>query len=95
MPTASILKDVIMTSFREPTLSGDASITTRRERKRNPKEWQENVPFIAIKDNNSQQENCFNCFTAQEQNGIDGRVMVWNRGDGGMGSDILDGGTVV
>lgn len=71
MPTASILKDVIMTSFREPTLSGNAYISTQRE-KNTPKEWQENMPFIAIKDNNSLQENCFNCFSAQEQNGIDG-----------------------
>lgn len=34
MPTASILKDVIMTPFREPTLSGNAYISTQREREK-------------------------------------------------------------
>lgn len=34
MPTASILKDVIMTPFREPTLSGSAYISTQTERAR-------------------------------------------------------------
>lgn len=93
MPTASILKDVIMTSFREPTLSGNAYISTQRE-KNTPKEWRENVPFIAIKDNNSLQENCFNCFSAQEQNGIDGGDGLKMGVTAGRGSDILDGGTV-
>ena len=31
---AGILKDVIMTSFREPTLGGIAYISTQRERER-------------------------------------------------------------
>lgn len=34
MPTASILKDVIMTPFSEPTLCGSASTSTQTERKR-------------------------------------------------------------
>lgn len=80
MPTASILKDVIMTPFREPTLCGNAYTSTQTEReretevgeKKNPKEWWENVSFIAIKDNNSRQENCFNCFWGREQIGADG-----------------------
>lgn len=34
MPTASILKDVIMTPFSEPTLCGNAYTSTQTERKR-------------------------------------------------------------
>ena len=67
---------------REPTLDGNAYTSTQRE-KNTPKEWWENVPLIAIKDNNSQQENWFNYFSAQEQNGIDG-LEVWDGGDSRM-----------
>ena len=48
------------------------------EREKHSERLMRTMPFIAIKDNNSRQENCFNCFSAQEQNGIDGgRGLKW------------------
>lgn len=51
---------------------GERERETEVGEKKIPKEWWENVSFIAIKDNNSRQENCFNCFWGREQIGADG-----------------------
>lgn len=49
MPTASILKDVIMTSFREPTLSGNAYISSQRERKKVPRNDGKICPSLQLR----------------------------------------------
>lgn len=52
-----------------------------------------NMPFIAIKDNNSLQKIVSIAFQPRSKMALMG-VTVWNRGDSGMRSDILEGGTV-
>lgn len=94
MPTASILKDVIMTPFREPTLCGSAYISTQTERKRDrekknlPRNDGKMCPSLQLRTIILCKKIVSIAFQPRSKTALMG-VMVGNGGDSGRRSDIF------